>query len=368
MAIPAFDQDDCPLLEKIRARIARGGAISYHDYMGMALYDPVHGYYAPGPERVGKEGDFITSVSVGRCFGLILARRLLAFWEQLGNPDSFHIIEPGAHDGALCADILAEIRSGSPGFYNAIHYHLVEATPGLQKAQQTILAADFAGKYSCHESLGDIRVNHGVLLSNELVDSFPVELITFSDGTWWQLFVDEAGGKLRFTRRQPACNQLQAFCDSLGSAFPEAYVTEFNPGIRDFARDAAAALASGLMITIDYGMQAGEYYHPDRTTGTLQTYHRHLKADDPLEQPGEIDITCHVDFTRLTSESTAAGFSEPRLVSQASYLTTHARDWLLSMETRTEDSPDAQALLRQFQTLTHPSMLGTRFMVLEMHK
>ena len=122
------------------------------------------------------------------------------------------------------------------------------------------------------------------------------------------------------------------------------------------------------MITIDYGYHAEDYYHPARTTGTLQTYHQHQKSDDPLAFPGAIDITCHVDFSRVISEATAAGFSKPNLSSQASYLTTHARDWLISLEAAADESNTGTALLRQFQTLTHPAMLGTQFTVLEMHK
>ncbi len=340
----------------------------FRQYMEMALYDVEHGYYSTERESVGKAGDFITSVSVGPCFGLILAHRLITYWQQANMPRSFSIIESGAHKGALCADILGEIRQRSPQFYDAVHYHLVEPGEHMQTAQQATLAGEFAGKFSTHHSLKDIRVDHGVLISNELIDAFPVDLIKFSGGEWWQLYVDASDGQLAFSEQKPHSTELVGFCTSLGDDFPDSYLTEFSPAVRDWARDAARALGSGLMITIDYGHLAQDYYHPSRGSGTLQTYHRHEKSDNPLQCPGELDITCHVDFSRVMHEAQEAGFSDPVLSTQASYLTTHAKDWLIEMETRFDQTKEAPALLRQFQTLTHPAMLGGRFMVLEMTK
>ncbi|MCP5535884.1 MAG: SAM-dependent methyltransferase [Akkermansiaceae bacterium] len=356
-----------PLSEKIRSRISANGPIRFRDYMAMALYDPEFGYYASPTQRVGRQGDFITSVSVGRCFGLILARRLMAFWEESGKPEAFHIIEPGAHDGALGADILEEIKRCSPDCYNAVHYHLVEVSRSLREAQQATLGPRFDGKFSCRTTLSEMGGLHGAVISNELIDAFPVDLIRFENGGWVQLLVHhegDAGRPLRFISAELQDRGLQSFCASLGNQFPDGYTTEYSAGIGKFVSEAAAALESGLFITIDYGHGSDDYYHPDRSEGTLQTYHQHRKSDNPLEFPGEIDITCHVDFTRLEKAAVSAGFKNPRLQTQASYLTNHARDWLIGLESA--PGADDAALLRQFQTLTHPAMLGTRFLVLEM--
>lgn len=365
-ATPAFTPPPTALAENIHTRIATNGPISFRDYMEMALYHPEHGYYSGGAQRVGKRGDFITSVSVGACFGTIFAHRLHTCWQEMGKPDTFHIIEPGAHDGALCADIMGEIQRISAEFFNAITYHPIERSPSLRHAQTRRLDTHSPGKCTPHASLDELRGLTGALLSNELIDAFPVELLRFRDGKWHQQFVDDTTDGLAFTDRPPASPRLAKFCKQLGNAFPDGYTTEYNPELETYTQDAASALAKGLFITIDYGHESRDYYHPDRTRGTLQTYHRHQKADDPLLYPGEIDITSHVDFTRLADAATAAGFSNPILKTQSSYLTTHARDWLISMETQapTHTAP----LLRQFQTLTHPSMLGSRFLVLEMAK
>lgn len=368
MATPAFANSSNPLKAQICDLIKKSGPISFRQFMQLALFDPGHGYYTSEYQTVGKEGDFITSVSVGHCFGLILAHRLIKFWEDSNMPTRFAIIEPGAHDGSLCADILREIKAQSPVFFNAVHYHLVETSDRMDRDQNAKLSSEYAGKFSSHTSLDNISEEHGAIISNELIDAFPVDLIKFKDEVWWQLYVTECNGELQFIEQITKDKVLADFCLSLGNAFPDEYLTEFNPSVSSFAREAAASLGSGLIVTIDYGYQAEEYYHPDRKCGSLQTYYRHQKSDNPLEHPGKLDITCHINFSQLTEELSAAGFAEPVILSQASYLTSHAKEWLLDIETKFDEIGNAPALLRQFQTLTHPAMLGTKFTVLEMIK
>lgn len=342
----------------------------FSQYMGMALYDPEYGYYATGAQRVGKAGDFITSVSVGRCFGMILARRLYAHWQELESPDTYHIIEPGAHDGSLGADILAEIAQLDSDFYQAAHYHLIEATPSLVAAQEAKLSPSFTGKFSTHQQLNQLHQLTGALISNELVDAFPVELIRLEEGKWNLLAVgldDEQ--QLEFQLQTITDPTLKQFCASLGTTFEPGYTTEYHCGIRNFADDAANALGQGLFITVDYGHATEDYYHPGRTAGCLQTYYQHQKAEAPLTCPGEMDITSHIDFSKLSRDAEEFGFVSPKLKSQASYLTDHARQWLLDIENpATDNGADTAQLLRQFQTLIHPAMLGIKFSVLEMRK
>lgn len=372
-ATPAFPdatpQQPNPLESKIQARIQADGPVHFRDYMAMALYDPELGYYSAN-KRVGKAGDFITSVSVGRCFGMLLTRRIYTYWQESGSANTFHIIEPGAHDGALCVDILTEASQLDPSFFQAIHYHLIDTTPALIEAQQNHLSRLFPDKFTSHTELKDLEDLHGAILSNELIDAFPVDIIRFEQGQWWQMVVDlDADEALTLVPRKIDDTALAAFCASLGQSFPEGYTTEYNPGIDTFTQSASRALKSGLFITIDYGHTTADYYHPDRTTGTLQTYYQHQKAEDPLVAPGEIDITCHVDFSRLQSAAESHGFHSANQRTQASYLTGHARSWLLDIENPdTPSAPDTPNLLRQFQTLIHPAMLGTKFTVLEMLK
>ena len=371
MAIPAFPEENeasTPLALEIRKGIIADGPMPFREFMATALYNTDHGYYANEKLRVGKDGDFITSVSVGKCFGLILAHRLESYWKKLGQPEHFQIIEPGAHDGALCLDILTELRNSLPAFYHTVTNHLIETTEKLRHAQETKLDLHHSGKFEIHTSLSEISGAKGAILSNELIDAFPVDIIRWQDDSWHLLMVglDENGHFTFIPATLPENDvALRNFCRGLHN-FPEGYTTEFQPSLRSFTKEASQALNKGLFITIDYGYHQEEYYHPDRTKGTLQTYHSHQKSDSPLATPGEIDITSHVDFTRLLAEAEASGFQLGQLSNQASYLTHQAKDWLLSIEQA--PTPDTLTLLRQFQTLTHPAMLGSRFMVLEMQK
>lgn len=371
MATPAFMQESgdlSPLAKKIRNQIAEHGPIHFRDFMQAALYDETDGFYAGEIQRVGKQGDFITSVSIGQCFGLILARRLAKYWQDIGKPEAFHIIEPGAHDGALCGDILSDAAQNSPEFFRSLHYHLIETTPRLHAAQEEKLRPEFNGKFTSHSNLSEIQGVAGAIISNELIDAFPVDLIRRVEGEWLQLIVGLSDDQFKFTEAAITDPSLAEFCLTLDqqTSYPDGYTTEYNPELKTFAQSAAHSLSAGLLITIDYGHHAEDYYHPDRSEGTLQTYHRHQKSDNPLASPGLIDITCHVDFTRLENECMSAGFSRLSLGTQASYLTNHAKEWLLDLEKVL--TPETPSLLRQFQTLTHPAMLGTRFMVLEMEK
>ena len=129
------------------------------------------------------------------------------------------------------------------------------------------------------------------------------------------------------------------------------------------AKSAAAALGSGLMIWLDYGFERQDYYHPGRHKGTLRTFSQHRAGDDPLARPGEVDLTAHVDFTAVAEAAQSLGWEPVALRSQGSWLTQNSRDWLMQME-----GDPQPAVLRQFQTLTHPAHLGAAFQVLEIHR
>jgi SAM-dependent MidA family methyltransferase len=157
------------------------------------------------------------------------------------------------------------------------------------------------------------------------------------------------------------------FTRSIGGDFPEGYCTEFCPGIEPWITEASGLFERGLWWVIDYGHEQEAYYHPDRSSGTLRCYHQHRAGDDPFLHPGEQDITAHVDFTRLGHLAEKAGLTLERYRDQHHFLIDSARPWLLSVE---GNAPDARLAkrLRQFQTLTHPSMMGQQFKVMELSR
>ena len=329
---------------RLAERIRRDGPLPFPDFMAAALYDPADGYYARPAGQVGRGGDFYTSVSTGPLFGRLLARHIDAWHRAAGSPARWRILECGANDGSLAADLIAELP--------AAEYTIVEPLPLLAAAQRARLPGARIVADPAELAADPLPT---FVLGNEVVDALPFHVVE-SDGLRWhelRVALDEAG---RFVW-QPA----PIDCDL--PLRPAGYRTELRTGVAGFLAPLAAAMAGGRMLWIDYGFERDDYYHEARTTGTLRTFSRHRAAEDPLDSPGEIDITAHVDFSNLADALRALGGRVLRFEPQGRFLTEVARPWLLSLEGRND--PAARKELLAFQTLTHPGHLGARFHVIE---
>jgi SAM-dependent MidA family methyltransferase len=203
-----------------------------------------------------------------------------------------------------------------------------------------------------------------VFLSNELIDAFPVEQIKLQLGSWKQLFIGAEGEQFTEVWQPIDDPELLQFTQSLGTQFEEGYQTEYRPGVSSFSEQVREIIAKGYVITVDYGFPRSHLYDKNRKDGTLQTYKKHTKGASPLQTPGESDITSHIDFTQLAQEFQAKGFQLLDFASQQNYLTHHGAEWLKSLEK--DFSNETIPLIKQFQTLTHPEMMGQKFHVLEM--
>ncbi len=352
------------LKEIVVEEIAAEGTIPFSTFMERALYHPELGYYLQPGLEVGKKGDFYTSVSVGKCFGLLLSRRLAKFWRHMGQPGEFVVSEAGAHGGQLAYDILEEAAETDPDFFAALSYRIVEPQPRLRKSQEATLEK-FSAKCSWSSDWKNLSPKDGAILSNELFDAFPVDLITLKDGQWQECQVRVESDNLVFCNEPIHDTELQTLAAKLPARnYPENYLTECARGIEDWVSQAAKSLKRGLWLSIDYGFNFEDYYLPERSDGTLRAYQNHRMNDQVLENPGRQDLTADVDFTRLANAGTKAGFSPNGYADQARYLTAVAKSWLMDLEK--SGITGSHPLLRQFQTLTHPTKLGTRFQVMEM--
>ncbi len=345
----------------LRHRIATEGALDFADFMAEALYHPQLGYYAREPRQVGRGGDFFTSVSVGSLFGTLLARRFLTEWESLGRPDRWRVIECGAHDGTLAADILAELGRLSPDAIRGLEYAIPEPLPRLRQAQQQTLAA-WTENFRSVALAGELDPLPGIAFGNELLDALPFHLVERGSDGWRSCRVADSGFGFNWeiSKDAPAAALGEAL-EKIGDRFPVGYRAEVRTNFADFLAPLTRCLTRGLLLWPDYGFARPELYHPDRTCGTLRTFSKHRAADDPLVTPGEIDITAHVDFTAVAEAALVLGAVPTVFRNQGAWLTEIGRDWLLSQEGNPEP-----ALLRQFQTLTHPAHLGGSFHVLEL--
>jgi SAM-dependent MidA family methyltransferase len=344
------------LRERIIAAISKRGGLSFPEYLDITLYDPEYGYYARNSNQVGSHGDFYTSVSVGPLFGKLLARRFIEWWEANGKPPEWRILEIGAHDGMLAADILVEIRLLRPDAWQALEYAIPEPLPRLRDLQKTRLKS-LASKLVIAESFEEFnaRALPGIAFGNEILDALPFHLIERKDGRWNELHVIADGnGSLALEPRETPID--------LGATFPEGYRTEVRTNFPDFLAHVASCLTNGLLMFADYGFAAPEYYDVHRSSGTLRTFSSHIAGEDPFAAPGEMDITAHVDFTGLAKAALAIGYTPAVFTSQGSYLTQLAKTMILG-----GGMNDAKTIA-QFRSLTHPGHLGAKFHVIEFER
>jgi len=351
------------LSDLLRAHIRSCGPLPFPSYMGLALYHPEHGYYAQGPGRTGRAGDFYTSVSVGAVFGELMAGQFCEVWEQLGKPAPFAVLERGASDGAFARDVLTWTARERPDFHAALVYKIDEPLPALARAQRERLA-EFGDKVQW--GFGEPAV--GVFFANELLDAVPFRRVRWHGREWRELCVglDEADS-FTWVEQELRDYASRRYLAELGDAFPDGYTTEIAPAVATEVWLAGAALREGAVLLCDYGYERAAYYEASRRTGTLRCYRAHRAHEDPFEAPGATDITAHVDWTHAVQRIGAAGCEVLALLDQGHFLTGAAERTLRGMEGR---APDAAAAkwLRQFQTLTHPGHLGARFQVLVLGK
>ena len=341
-----------PLAKLLREELARG-PITFREFMQRALYDPAHGYYSSGRAQVGRRGDFFTNVSVGPLFGRLLARQFAEMWERLGAPREFTLVEQGAHRGDFAADALAALREQAPACFAATTCWLVEPLPALRAAQVGTLTAVPAGKIRWAPSLAELPAFAGVHFSNELPDAFPVHRIVQRADGWQERAVALDGERFVFIDAPLSSPALRAACARLPEQ-PAGYETEINLDAPAWLTEAAGKLERGFLLAIDYGCVRAEYYRPERTAGTLAAYAAHRREPDPLARPGEIDLTAHVDFTRLAEAARAAGCGVAGFTDQHHFMVA------LGERHFGENPPTAQDL-RAFKTLMHPDLMGRAF-------
>lgn len=331
-----------------------GAWISFERFMTQALYHLEYGYYARiGSEhRIGRGGDFITSASTGSLFGRLLARQLILWWYEMGKPSPFILVEAGGLDGRLAKDILGALAENDSDCFNATQYTLVEPLQRLKEVQQRTLSE--IKKVKWVTSLRELARGDGVLLANELLDAFPVKVFERNEIGFreWGVVAKED-----FLAWKLAENNV-----SMPEGIPDSYRgrIEVCPAAISWLRDVTRFLRQGKILLFDYGRTDQEYFEVNRPMGTLRGYRQHQYAENLLENPGEQDLTAHVRWTPLQREATRLGWREDEFIEQGRWLTR-----ILVREPSLELNAKE---IRQFQTLTHPSMFGASFRVMILAK
>ena len=331
---------------------AAGGWISFARYMELALYAPGLGYYSAGSRKLGPAGDFITAPELSPLFGRALARQLAELRQQ-GLPD---ILELGAGSGALAAVLLAELAAldSLPE-----RYAILELSADLRERQcQHLLQTvpHLADRVQWLNSLPEQF--SGVVLGNEVLDAVPAQRIRSDDGAIAELGVRVVEHELVWTQ-QPAANPLAAAARTL--ALPDDYETELNPAAAALVGSLAQRLKRGVLLFIDYGFPAHEFYHPQRNRGTLMCHYRHHAHADPFLWVGLQDITTHVDFSAIARAG--AGLDLLGYTGQAQFLINCGITELLAT-VPAEDAARYAPLAAQAQKLLSPAEMGELFKVI----
>lgn len=340
------------LTERLGAEVAKSGPMRFDRFMECALFDPDLGYYSAGRASIGRTGDFHTSVSIGPALGIVLASQCAEVWGLLGNPADFEIVEEGSNDGRLAADILAALRSNHADCFACLRYRLVEPFDSLQ-ARQAETLRPFSATVDWTKSLNGPFT--GVHLTNEYVDALPVRIFVRHESGWLERHVDVGDSGLEFVDVT-----TEQFPASLPVDVPIGYCAEFRPQAVDWLEGIGSQLTRGLILIIDYGYPRDQLHAAWRKQGTLSCYRDNRRDDNPLESPGEKDITAHVDFTALTETALAAGLELAGFADQHHFIVGAGTPLLGELETA-PPSATRDKLLRNLKTLLHPETMGTQF-------
>jgi SAM-dependent MidA family methyltransferase len=351
--------------EIIKNEVCSRGVIPFARFMELALYCPDYGYYERESDTVGRSGDFYTSVSVGPLFGELLAWQIAAWLAQLPG-ERLQIVEAGAHDGKLAADILGWMQRCRPELFNRIEYVICEPSARRRVWQERRLH-DYGRKVRwIEDELGRTPgVFRGVILANELLDALPVHRLGWDaqQRTWFEWGVAWDGVQFVWARMDGVSDSLilPPLPAGLDSVLPDGFVLELCPAAAEWWRDAALALRSGWLLTLDYGLGAEGALAAHRNGGTLRAYQNHRVSSDLLARPGEQDLTAQVDFSRVQQVGESLGLRTEQCESQAKFLVEIGEQFWPEADARGEWTT---ARKRNFRTLIHPEHLGRAFKVL----
>jgi SAM-dependent MidA family methyltransferase len=359
----------------LRQHIAReiglaGGWISFARYMDLALYAPGLGYYSAGARKFGQAGDFVTAPEISSLFGQCLAHQIA----QVLTESDGDVLELGPGSGKLACDVLRALDALGQ---LPQRYSLLEVSADLRERQRQSL-----GKLPAHLAtrahwLDTLPASfNGVVIANEVLDVLPVHVVRFADRKVFERGVEteSAQEEIAFSWHDrplgagalwDAAQRISATC--LGGTPPEDYTTEVCPGAPALVASLSSLLQRGVLIFIDYGFRAAEYYHPGRNQGTLMCHYRHYAHADPFYLPGLQDITAHVDFTGVAEAGRSTGAEVLGYATQGNFLIGCGITDILAANDPMKIA-DYLPLANQAQRLMSPAEMGEFFKVLALGK
>ena len=299
-----------PLLAEIKKLIKSSGPIPVWRYMELCLMHPQYGYYL-SRDPLGREGDFITAPEVSQMFGELLGLWAASVWKAMGSPPLLRLIEIGPGHGTMMSDALRALRV-LPPLYQALSIHLVEVNPVLRDKQKTALSG--SRNITWHDTIDDVPDGPSVIFANEYFDVLPIHQAVKGENGWHERTVElDANGKLVFGAASAPMPRFEVLLPAWVRAAPVGAVFEWRPDAEIMKIASRVRDQDGAALIIDYGhlrSDAGD---------TFQAIARH-SFTDPLKDPGQADVTAHVDFQALVRAAEDLGAAVHGPVPQGDFL------------------------------------------------
>lgn len=352
------------LINLIRQEIANNsGKITFARFMELALYAPGLGYYSAGCWKFGRVGDFVTAPEISPLFARCLAqqcRQVLEVTKEGG------IIEFGAGTGKLAVDLLLELEKLN---CLPIKYSVLEVSAELRVRQQEFCKANIPHLFERLVWLDELPAQpiNGVVLANEVLDAMPVNKFLFDKGRLEEFYVGCKGNEFVWCLNEPSTNS-PLLLEEGGRRLDEdvRYEFELNLNLPAWISSISQCLNQGVVLLIDYGFPQHEYFHPDRTMGTLMCHYQHHAHPDPLILVGLQDITAHVDFTAVAETAVKNNMQVAGFTTQAAFLLNCG---LLNLIDQASDDLRARLnISQQINMLTSPAEMGELFKVIALTK
>jgi SAM-dependent MidA family methyltransferase len=350
------------LEQKIIDKIQKEGPITFETFMEMALYETGLGYYASESIEIGRAGDFYTSQHLHPAFGALIGKQIEEMWEIMGRPPAFYIIEPGAGAGLMCMDIMHYLHKKQ--IFHSLAYVIVEKNPFVEEKQKKLLAK-YQNKITWVSSIKQIGNIKGCVLSNELLDAFPVHVIEM-DNALKEIYVAVDNGNFKEIKGPFSKDALGEYLNEFSIELPEGYRTEINLRVKDWLAAIGEVLSEGFILTIDYGHPAPDYYSEERNRGTLLCYYKHQVNENPYINIGRQDMTAHVNFSSLRRWGEEIGFKTLGFCQQGTFLISLGIDEII--HELYENSKDYLFEVARIKRLIFPGTLGETHKVMIQYK
>ena len=348
------------LVEHIAAQVRQfGGFLPFDVFMDAALYTPGLGYYSNGLMPFGEQGDFVTAPESGDLFARCLARCFAPVLKQLGQAS---VLELGAGSGILAADLLCALQ-----VLDALpeRYVILERSQAMRAMQQSRISQLPEALQSRVEWCDELPCDwDGIIFGNEVADALPAKRFYYSEGKVRESGVGLSGDDLQLLDIEADAGNAERITELARQYGWEGdYRTEYCPALPDWVKSLAGSLGQGMLLLIDYGYGRAEYYHPQRSMGTLLCHYRHQAHDNVLWHPGLQDITTFVDFTSVAEAAVDSGLTFAGYTSQARFLVNAGIDRVMA-EADPNDLPNFLKMTSDAKRLMLPGEMGDRFKVI----